>query len=402
MTIYDLTEAIARYKRFLLVGFSVLALAVLVLTFEFADGGIQWRGGLKYESAFQISVVLPGTKSLNEPQVGDSLNGAALAYSDLLSSGEAAEAIGKTAGYQLSETVDADVSRDSPIISATVIGPTPDLVRAAAESSFAWLTQKITQPLDSQPPVATVPVTPSVTLNQPFSSSITVLLDQGLKGVDADLLLIVDAPQSQSFVVPIGDRAGTEVVGGAVLEPNGSLGLSLETTGGIEYDALRVVPDPLPRSAVAFPTLDIRIGRNGVDSVRNENGEILWELDSRDIEVEWIPGIAEVPGDPVITQQFQIAMLTDQPSTVQIGGRRGPLLGISALIVGSIGMLAAVVVADTWRRDRDQHEVSSDVTIAPSATESEGMSVDVEILDVSDTASGSEPQLHPADDDPIS
>jgi len=422
VTIYDLTQAIGRHKKFLLVGFGVLILGVLVLTLEFGDGGIQWRGGLKYESSFQISVVAPGTKSLNEPETADNLNGAASAYADILASGEAAEAIGIAAGYQLEEPVSASVSRDAPIISASVIGPTPDEAKDAARSSFVWLAAKIQQPINAQPPVSRPPVVSEVILDAPFDSAVTVVLDEGLSSVDGDVFIIVDAGAGKTIAVPIADRAGSTVSGAATLEPSGSIVLNLENADGTPYDLLRLVPEPLPRSATAYPSMEIQLGAQSVAAdviVVDEEDVEVWVFASGDITTEWIPGTPELRRETVTTSQFQIAMLTDEPTALQIGGRRGPLLGFTVLIVGAIALLAAVIVADTWRRDRDAHEISDvnfdpgepptgrvPAAIAPEelASETQGgeVSLDVEIMEDFDTSDETQPVAEPVETDQTS
>ena len=362
MSLYDLTQAIRRYRTFLFIGFGVLIFLTLIAMFEVADGGIQWRGGLKYESDFQISVVAPGTASLNEPVTSDRLNNAAAGYADLLSSGEAAEAVGIAVGYELPEAISADVTDNAPIINASVIGPSVDEAKAATFAAFEWLAGKIEQPLDPQPPVEAAPVESDVVLTGRFSSTLSVVIGDGLESVDPDIVMLVRDAGDGTIAVAVSAQAGSIVTGGAVFEANGSLLLNLETASGDALDQIRLVPDPLPDTAPAYPRLriDMPDGSIAAERVEDEDGDATttWSFDPSLITTEWIAGTPDEVVDTE-TEQFQVAMLTENPTALSIGGRRGPLIGMSVLLVGSILLLVAVIVADTWRRQRDEEQVET-------------------------------------------
>ena len=309
-----------------------------------------------------------------------------LAYADLLSSGEAAEAIGLAVGYELSETVRTDITSDAPIINASVIGPSADDAKRATEAAFAWLANKIEQPLDPQPPVATDPENPEVVLTTPFSTILSVALDESLTTVDGDVFLLVQdaAVDSNEVAIAVAAQAGSIVSTGAILEANGTIILNLETASGEELDRLRLAPDPLPDTAPAYPRLRIEMMEGSVTTSRVSDDEgntvTTWVLDESQISTEWIPGTPEVD-EATTTEQFQVAMLTDNPTALAIGGRRGPLIGLSVLLVGSILILVAVIIADTWRRERDEEQVGTisgrlstpadtvDVTLEPPVDE---------------------------------
>jgi hypothetical protein len=375
---YELTQAIARYRRPLLIGFGLLALLVLVLTFTYEDGSIGWRGGSKWESSFQISVVSQGTKSLSNPETGDNVRSAAAAYADLLASGEAAEAIGEMSGFVLVETLSVDTNPDAAIIGATVVGPSAELAKSAARNAFAWLVEKIQQPLEVVPSITTVPPTTGVAIDGPFASSLTVEVDDSLDSVSTDVFVLVDTGGIQQMALLVASRAGTSVSAAALLEPSGSVVLSLEQANGTPYDSLRLSPDPLPRSAPGYPSLVVRLGPTSIRSSTGDNADQVWLFAPEAIATEWIEG-SPIP-QPVAGagEQVQVSMLTDEPSVLQIGGRRGPLVGFAVLLVGMIGLLAAVIVADTWRRDRDELEVAPPGT--PAAPDDEDSAFTLEIL----------------------
>jgi len=382
VTIYELAQAIGRHKRFLLTGLSLLVLFVLILTFSYEDGGIVWRGGLKYESEFQVSVVAPGTKSLSEPRTADNLRSAAVAYADLLASEEAAVNIGELTGFLLSEPVETRTNGESPVIRATIIGPSPDLAKSAANNAFNWLAAKIQQPIDAQPPVETTQTTPEVVLSGPFNSSITIVLTDTLSSVDDDVFVLVDVGPAQPIAVPVAARAGSSIATAATLEASGSLLMNLELSDGTFQDTLRLAPDPLPQSLPVYPSLEVRFDSGSIRIGQDEDEQPVWLFRPSAITTTWIPGTLD-PIAPVTTQQFQIAMLTDNPTAIQIGGRRGPLVGFAVLIVGLILLLSGVIVAEAWRRDRDTREVSplrisSEASVAPDRSPGPATLSDVE------------------------
>jgi len=378
VTIYELTQAIGRYKRFLLIGLGLLMALVFFMTFTFEDGGLTWRGGLKYESTFQISVVAPGTVSLSETETEANLSGSAAQYANLLTTGEAQLAIGEMSGYVLEEALNAGTARNSSIIGGSVIGPSPDLANAAAMNAFIWLAEKIQQPLEAVPTTTTTsttpPPVPRVDLESAFSSTLAVEVDDSLAAVSPDLFVLVDDGQNQPAAVPVAQRAGDSVTAGATFEAGGSLLLNLEMSDGTRLDILRLAPDPLPKTAAAYPTLIIRLGPGALEEVENVNveqaaidaGEVsatTWIFNAEAVTTEWIEGtpVVQPVAQPEIAgpQQIQIAMLTEVPTARQIGGRRGPLLAFSVLMVGLILLLTSVIVADTWRRDREERKVTS-------------------------------------------
>jgi len=359
VTLYDLTQAIIRYKVLVIVGASLILLLVLGMSFTIENGSLAPRGDAKYESGVQISVVAPGTESLSSPEPSDSLSAVASGYADLLSSGEAADAIGQMSGYSLPDPLTATVGGgDVPLISTSVVGPTSDLAQAAALNAFEWLSQKIQQPLNPQPAVEPVPIVEvPVELDGPFSASVTVEIDASLVSVPGELLVLVDTSRGIPIAVPVSEQAGGAVEAVATLEPSTSIRLLLEARDGTRLDVLRLVLEQLPSSAPGFPSLTIALAANAIHGVGVDD-EATWVFDSSAVTTNWIPGVPETEEATTESQQFQIALITAEPSSFQIGGRRGPLLGFAVLLIGFIGLLSIVVVVDTWRRQRHEDETS--------------------------------------------
>ncbi len=352
MTIYELTQAIVRYRQAVFISLGAVFVLVLVASFTIADGGIGWRGGSKYESTFEISVIAPGTSSLSNPDPTGNLASAANEFAQLLGSAEAAEVVGEMTGYELDEPMTASSASGSTLITGAVIGPSPELAKAASVNAFTWLARKIQLPLDAQPVVPpTVPAAPSVSLESDFPSSLTVQVDETLADVSPDLFVLVDSGATQVAAVPVAERSGDVLTTAVTLGPGGSLLLRLEVSDGTLLDTLRLAPGRLPLIAEAYPTLTITLGPDAVARTATADGTT-WAINESAISIEWVDGkpIVDPDGEVTSTRQLQVALLTEVPTALQIGGRRGPLMGFTVLVVGLIGILAGVIVTDSWRR----------------------------------------------------
>ena len=119
MTIYELSQALKRYRVPVIIAFTVLILAVLLMSFTIEDGSPSFRSGLKYESSVQIAVVNRNLDSLTTTDATPGeLEGNANLYAQLLGSDEAAKWIGEQNGFKLEEAVSTDVERGSTVITA--------------------------------------------------------------------------------------------------------------------------------------------------------------------------------------------------------------------------------------------------------------------------------------------
>lgn len=360
MTMYSLTQAIRRYRTWVLVALGILVLGVLAMTFTFQDGSPKFRSGLTYESSIQIAVVTPGTTSLASPDAAsDDLQGLANLFASLLASDEAASWIGDQNGYTLKEAVDAEVDNDSPTITARVFAPSIEQARAAALSTFAWLNKKLLDPIttaDLPTPTTTIPV---VILDGPFSSFVN--LSAGSLDVEAadGLFLAVEIGNSAAFTIPL-EPSPTEVQQEATLEPVMTVALQLSDASDVVLDRIRIAPDLLPRTADTTPELSIILGDDSVQatSFENEDGEVEtgWRINGSDVTVSWSEGEPLPEVEDAAASTVDLALLTPEPGYLESGGRRGPIVAIAALIVGVLLILTAVIVADTWRSERDRVE----------------------------------------------
>ncbi|MCL1594644.1 MAG: hypothetical protein M3132_09860 [Actinomycetia bacterium] len=353
MTLFDLGLALKRYRRVIFIAFSLLFVVVILMTFTIRDGKPAFRATLKYDSGVQIAVVAPGTDSLITG-TGGSFAGAANLYASLLGSSEAANWIGDENGFKLESAVDASTERNSSIIVARVTGPTPEQARGAALSTFDWLSKRLLEPIETSDFPSPPTTVPQIVLDGPFSSFTEITIGAGLSAVDDDLFLFVDIGASGSLPLPLKQSAGTTVRTDTTLEPLTTVVLTLTTASDEVLDTIRLAPEPLPRIVDTLPELFIDVPDGSVQRTSlGEEGGTTWTFDSSSISLQWEDGAATVSVTEVATASVDLALLTTEPGFTASGGRRGPILAIAALLVGGVLILTSVIVADTWRRERD-------------------------------------------------
>ena len=90
MTIFDLTQALRRYRRQLVLALALLFFLVLVLSFKFEDGKPTWRAGPSYKASVQIAVLPKDADSLAVTDLGPGdFSVIAALYAEMLTSAEA-------------------------------------------------------------------------------------------------------------------------------------------------------------------------------------------------------------------------------------------------------------------------------------------------------------------------
>jgi hypothetical protein len=356
MSVYDLVRALGRYKWAVLTSFVVLFAVVAAMTFKLEDGKPTWRAAAKYDSSVQIAVIPPGIDSLTTASIrSGEMYDAAVLYRALLGTDEAALFIGKAAGYRLEEPVRATVDSDAALITAAVYGPTPEQSQAAALATFDYLEQKLQIPLD----VADLPEPTEtvVVLDGPFESTLVLTVDDSFSAVDSDLFLIIDSGMDNPTTLPVASTAGQTFGSRATLAPVMALTLTLQNDEQGVLDTVRVAP-PAPEATVArAPELELRLLEGAiVETGADPDGEDPpWELDSSRVSVSWRePDASIIDQAPIAGQDVQIALLTPEPGWLSVGGRRGPIALVAALIVGTVLILSAIIITDAWRRERER------------------------------------------------
>ena len=373
MTIYDLTQAFKRYKTPVLVALGLLIVGVVVMTFTIQDGKPAFRASVTYESSVQIAVVPPGTDSLISSENSTAnLASAATLYASLLESDEAARWIGDQNGYKLEEAVSTNVERGSTIIVATVTAPTSDQSRSAALSTFDWLNKRLLEPIETAnfpTPPTTIPV---IVLDGPFTSFINVDVNEDLASAPDDLFMTIETDGNEIVTVPLQPSAGRTIRVRSTLDPFITLVVTLQTASDEPIDSVRVAPPTAPRAVEFVPELSVAISDASFRTTRDDEGNPSADLIPDEIELAWLEGTAAANPEDVETIDVDLALLTTEPGFTTTGGRRGPILAITAMVVGLILILTIVVVADTWRRQRDAQTVIHVSGIEPGSGTAEG------------------------------
>lgn len=374
MTIYDLTQAMLRHRRFLIIGFSVLILGVLVATFTIEDGSPAWRAQEKYQASIQIAVITPEATDLTTTDVRDDrLRTAASLFTGLIQTDEAAVAIGAAAGFDMGETIDAELDDRAAVITATVVAPSAEQAVAAAEGVFTWLTDKLQEPLvTAELTDNTTPTTvPLLFLNGPFDSSVGVTFDDTLGSVRSDVFVQFAIDEEDPTTLAVSANAGRTVSNGATLSPTVSLVMRLIGADEEILDTTRIAPPPLPALVESIPALTINL-RPG--SVTAPPGGTTGTINSRLVDIEWVEDVRTAIGEPetVDNNGIEMAVLTSEIGVATIGGRRGPITAFAVLIVGSLILLSVVIVAESWRRAKIAAVGEEGVESGPEEISSDG------------------------------
>jgi hypothetical protein len=368
VTVYDFTQALARYRWVVISSLVALIAIVGFMSFTFDNGKLGWRLGPSYESSAQIAVVDPSINRLSSTSpTAANLQAAAALYAAILGTDEAALFVGEQNGYELAEAIDARVDSNAPLIEVTVEGPTPEQAAGAALSTFDYLEGKLQTPLtraDFPAPPTTV-----VTLDGPFESYLALDVDAALDTLPDDLFLVVESAPEVSTTLPLSVTAGQTVPWRSTLSPVMTLALTLQNGKDEILDVARVAAPALTENVVTeYPRLVLTLDP---ESVRQVEGD--WRLNVNRMRVRWSPGTEAIAADDIVEEDVQIALLTPEPGAISVGGRRGPIILVAALIVGIILLLSGVIVADTWRSEREKQQDAIDEervppTIAPVLT----------------------------------
>jgi hypothetical protein len=351
MTIYQLTQAILRRKRFVIIAGLVVLLLSLAAGFKF-DGGLAWRSGQKWEASVQIAVVTPGNDSLAIAETRADYRNAAALYAGLLQSNEAAAAIGEANGFELDDPVTAVVANDSSLITATLIAPTEEQAGSAALSVFDYLSDQLSRPLTPSGNQPATEAVPTIELAGSFESELTMSLDPGLTDLPDDLFLRTDSEVGSSLVLPIARSAGQDITIDATLASVMTLVVTLEDATGAQLDTVRLAPPSVEGHSAYYPALMLSLGAGAISSGADSDEEETWEIRESALSVTWQPGapVSSEAGSGLVP--VDVALVTTDPAPALIGGRRGPIILGVVILLGAVLILTVVVVAESWNRER--------------------------------------------------
>ncbi len=355
MTLFELTRALARRKRFVIVASLVVVLAAMVATLKLEDGSVSWRSGQKWEAEVQIAVVSPGNDSLTNAETRTERIGSAILYSRVLETGEAAEWVGSRNGFEPTERITSTVQAGSSLISAKVIGPSEAQTAGAARSIFEYLTLKLEEPL-SLPDRVTATTIPITEISGPFESEMTLTLAAGLEGVADTLFIRASTEIGSDLTLPVVGFSGQSVTIGATLRPVTTLLLTLQESGGAQLDTMLLAADPVGGIVAFYPALVVALDESAI--VSDDSGEErTWRLNAAGITTSWVPGgsVGAIGGPSVVP--VEVALITPDPVAEPIGGRAGPIVLGGFLFLGVIMILTVAIVGETWSRQRAEAAV---------------------------------------------
>lgn len=356
MTLYDLTQAFKRQRRLLAIAFGALLILVLLAMFRFEDGQVGWRLGPRYEAAIQIAVLPEHIDSLTVEDIGPGdLTSTTELFAEMLRSSEAAVAVGLQNGFKLRDPIDTRASVRTPVLNAKLIAPTEEQAKGGILSAYSWLEERLSEPLTVAELPTTTTTTPVAELEGTFASSITVAVHPTAQDLPPDIFLVLDGA-GRELALQLSSEAGDSTRFNATLSTDMTIVARLEAAGGEVSPSVRIQPPPVPQFVTHLPVLSLSLGADAVIQVDGPTGERVWRLDATQITAEWKRGlpVPAITFDPV--RQIKIVLLTPDPTPVPTGERRGPIVTLAALIVGSILILSVAITKDTWQQERDSFQ----------------------------------------------
>lgn len=352
MTIYELTQALKRYRVPVIIAFVLLIGGVFFMTFTFDGGKPTFRSGLQYESSVKIAVITPNTDSLLGPEATTAdLEGEAELYASLLQSDEASTWIGEQNGFRLEEPVSTVV--EGSVISASVLAPTAEQARQAALDTFEWLNKKLLEPVTTADFPSPPTTLATISLTGTFTSFLNVVVSEEVAQDAPGLFLTVEIDGLPAVALPLDEPGGRTVRTSTALKPVMTLVLTLSDENDEVLDQVRLAPPAAPNPVLVLPEMRIDLEEGAVRRSVISEDEVSYTIDTADVTVVWSDGVPPEEIDQTEIIAVDLALLTTQPGFITSGGRRGPILAISALVIGTLLILTSVIVADTWRSQRD-------------------------------------------------
>ena len=366
MDVFEFTEALRRQKKLLIVG-AILIIGLVAYTgFDF-DDGVSFRAKPRYESSIQIAVVPDDLDSLTDPLPNPgAMAGTAGLYATLLSTPEATAEIMDETGVQLVERLVVVTTGAEGTLGVKATARDPDGARLAALHSFAWLEQRLADPLAIVRLERTEEVAPSILGEDGrFSGAIRVEASPAFaETATGTWVSLTTAERPVTF--SLADAATSPAEQAGVLEPDSDMEIALEDVFGNQIDAMTLHVPPLPepdtmpyvlklhldRGALHFPGASLGTATAEPDALETLPDP---ELVERHVRVSWepvAPELGSADDEPEATNAVGLALLTEDPAALETGSKRGPVLVMAALVGGFFALIALVVMVDTWSRAR--------------------------------------------------
>lgn len=349
MDIYDLIEALGRRKRFLIIGFMLLVLLIVVAMFKVETGSLQPRFAPRYETTVQMVVVPEQVAQLTDPSLtSPAYDTVADVYADLVGSRRAGDEIIETTGARI-DGFEVFTSNNSPIISVVVESPTADEATTAALGAFHWLVDRLklgaTVAAVSPPEVDTGAIDVSVSLQ----------VEPRFDDVDSSYWFDVQSPDGSSIAMPLyALRTGSGFK--ASLEGGDQITITVGPEIGAPFDTAVVTVPDLDEEPHVGITLEILVSR----------GALLFGLDDQPtLNQSAMLARWDNPTDPTENDTLTVMLLNEEPSAVQIGQRRGPILGTGVFIAGLLALLAITLMVDAFGQRKKAAELAAPIEAVP-------------------------------------
>ena len=353
MDIYDVIESLRRQRVLVVAGLTLLFLLIAAAMFTISDGNVRPRFAARYEATTQLVVVLQGVEELTNPDLTSADFGAvAGVYADLMSSERAQQEIVERSESRVDSFV-VSTSGNSPVITVDVESPSAEEATKAAVAAFGWLEER----LRGGGTVAVVTTTPELAV-EPIDGStrtqIVVRSEPTFVDVDTTIWLAISTPDGIEMATPL-YALQSDLVFQSELEPRQPITITVGPEVGQPDDTARILAPA--RDQEQRTPLEVLLRRGAIVFDR----EGVPSINAAAITTRWEPPTAEPKIQPVT-----VMLLDDEPVPILIGQRRGPIIGVGALVAGVLALLVLALMRDTWQT-RQQAERAT-MAIVPEPT----------------------------------
>jgi hypothetical protein len=334
MDIYDVIQAMRRQWRLLIIGVVVLFLLIFAAMFKVEDGSFDPRFAPRFESSIRMVVVPEQVSDLTDPSLtSPAFDTVAGVYGDLVAPRRSGDEIVETTGAQI-DSLEVFTENNSPIITVVVEAQGAEDSKVAALGAYDWLVDRLKQG------AIVAEVAPPSAATDTIDTSVRLIVEPRFDDADSTYWFDISTADGDGTAMPLyALRTGASFP--ARLDDAEAITLTIGPELGSPYDTATLTVPRLEEEPQPGIALEVVVGR----------GAVIFSADGVPVFNESALGARwDNPANPTGTDALTVLLLDDDPSPVQIGQRRGPIIGAGALIAGVLVLLALALMVDTFKQ----------------------------------------------------
>jgi hypothetical protein len=325
------------------------------------DDGVKWRIGPRYEATVGFMVTPVGNDRLTETDLGlGDFDERAAIFAALIESPEAIVAVQQDLGFRIDQVATL-LSENAPAVTLTVTAAGGDEAVEAALGLVDWLEDRLQRPIRIFDTPTSTTATTLPDTSAPFDSKVALTVAPSVVAGYGDMSFDVSVGGNTQSIGLLALDGDVTVELPMTLAPTMVLQVTLLSQQAEQLSRVRLFVPPPPDFGSQVPALALNVAPGAV--VPNVDGLLV--LDPNTLSVEWFAGESVTTPQVVSSRDLTVMVITEDPSPVPIGQRRGPIILVAALMVGAILLLAVAVSRDNWRQLRRAYEMPMEAAPSP-------------------------------------